>query len=172
MGDQLKGLCRRHSLPRPVCCNPLWPLIQDGRSFIHITNSTIGSTNAYSVTLLTGACEAQFTQAVAAGRDVTSALAWEYSTAGSNHTAAALNSSRSTGCNAVTVANSTVIPALQGAGTVRNSDQLLVLLQGNISLGQQVPGSIVFRRPVALVGLWSVLTGVDLEMRVNHLVSI
>jgi hypothetical protein len=99
-------------------------------------------------------------------------LAWDYSTAGSNHTAAALNSSRSNGCNVVTVANSTVVPALLGAGTVRSSEQLLVLLQGNVSLGQQVPGAIEFRRPVALAGLWAVLTGVDLEMRVNQLVRI
>jgi len=71
----------------------------------------------------------------------------------------------------VTAANTTLVSVLLGEGTSSSTEQLLVLLQGNASLGHQVSQPIRLGRPLVLAGFWSVPTGIDFEMKVNHLVS-
>lgn len=118
-------------------------LPQDGRTFIHITNWTLGRTELQSVTLLSGPCSKQFVAAAAAKRDLPSTLSWDASITGSNTSAGAALLASCSGCNVYTVDNSDVVPALLGAGTVPSSEQLLLLLQSNASLGYHTPGAIM-----------------------------
>jgi hypothetical protein len=152
---------------------------QDGRTFVHVTNWAHGRTTLRSVTLLTGPCTALFDDARAAGEDLTTALAWDNSTDyGSNLAAVALvsgGSGSSTGCNAFTATNKTLVPLLLDQGTFSSREQVLVLLQSNASIGSQnrtQSGHIDLGRPVALAGLWSVPTGIDFMMIPNTLVSL
>lgn len=161
-----------------VCVDVLVVRLQDGHSYVHVTSWSYGGTTLQSVTLMTGPCATRFDQAATAGRNLTQALAWNQRTSGgssSSSPAVALDSGDSTtnGCNVMAADNSTVVSLLRDQGAISSREMLLVLLQANATIGRlsNVPaGRIKLGRPVALAGLWSVMTGIDLEMRVNQLV--
>lgn len=81
----------------------------------------------------------------------------------------ASNSSTSSGsaaaCGVFIADNTTLVPLLTAQGGVASRRMLLVLLQDNTTLINRV----TLRRPVAMVGLASVVTSIDFQMVVNQI---
>lgn len=125
--------------------------LQDGKSFLHIAAWEGRSTNAHSVTLISGGCLVTDTAAYADFADTMLAAGQE-------------------GCNVRSVNNATLIPTLLTEGSLPTPQPLLVLITANVSLGFGLKaGSIPINRPVVMAGLYSVPTSMDMYMVVNQL---
>ena len=151
---------------------------------MHVISWSDGSSVLHSVTVLTGPCITLFDDAFAARTDPTQALAWRNSTAGSavNSTSVitlaggvSSSSSSSGRCNVFTSGNSTLLRLLLDQGALSSREQLLVLVQDNVTLHEHKllgpGGRIRLGRPVALAGFYTVPTGIDFHMEANLLVS-
>eukprot|EP00878_Enallax_costatus_P031578 GHUV01034538.1.p1 GENE.GHUV01034538.1~~GHUV01034538.1.p1 ORF type:complete len:388 (+),score=55.61 GHUV01034538.1:197-1360(+) len=129
----------------------------DGVGCLHIAAWDHGSTSVHSVTLVSGPCTPQF-----------DAMYLRYTTLLSSAAAA------SGGKCAISadINNVTLIPALLQEGAKNTSQPLLVLVTANVSLGVGLgPGAVSIRRPVIMVGLYTIPTSVDFGMVVNQLVG-
>jgi hypothetical protein len=126
-------------------------LLQDGSSFLNVPFWSDGTTELYSVTLMSGPCSVTAEKAGQPVADMLAAFA------------------RAPGCNVRFVNNQTLIPTLLRDATVNTTQPLLLRVVSNVSLGLNMQQPIVVQRPVLILGTSSAPVSVDLGMMVNQL---
>lgn len=124
----------------------LFVVLQDYKSVINVPYYGDSSTEMYSVTLVSGPCNA------ASASDAQFAI-----------------QQLPAGCNMRTANNASLVPMLLRDAGIVSTDPLLMRLTTNITLGPGLTQSIPIRRPIVLLGMASALTSIDLAMMVNQL---
>jgi hypothetical protein len=119
-------------------------LPQDGSSFLNIPYYSDANTELATVSIMTGPCVIPQQKL---RQPLPGVLAYMADVPG---------------CNVRSADNTSLVPLLVRDATINTTQPLLVRLVSNVTLGPNLPRSIVFARPVVIVGASSSLVSVDL----------